>query len=113
MIEYLDKYRNKESLTKIIGLNPENPAEIPKIPTFLRSICTITDPGEQEGRVSRGTGFLAFAPAVGGICFFSAGLCLKHVLTAKRENNLGELEKCIIAFLGKIAQFFRTNCLKM
>ena len=98
MIEYLNKYRNKESLTSILGLNPENPADIPKISTFLRSICTITAPGEQEHRVTRGTGFLAFVPAVGGICFLSAGHCLKRVLMAKRENTLDELEKCIITF---------------
>ena len=83
---------------KTMGLNTENPDDIPKISTFLRSICTITAPGERQGHVERGTGFLAFVPAIGGICFFSAGHVFKRVIKARPEETLDELNKCIVTF---------------
>ena len=98
MTEYFDNYKGKESLTSILGLHPENPMDIPKISTFIRSICTIAAPSEQEGQVICGTGFLAFVPVIDSICFFSAGHCLGRVLTAKRKDTLKELEKTIITF---------------
>ena len=97
MNDYIKKCKTEESITTIFGLVPENPDDIPKISSFLRSICTITAPGIQPGKMEIGTGFIALVPTI-GICFFSAGHCIERALKAQSNNTLDELGRCIITF---------------